>query len=247
MEVGMPDVKLRWLQYVFTFDVEIEYRPGRLHGNADRLSRPPRDEPCGARACVCTTAAENIATAERSSDGEPDLEVHPEIPVPETTMIAAVTRSRKDTTPTAVLGKSEPEHASEEGIFSMDEDLNILCGQPEQLVPDILIYSEAEENDDGREYGGFTDLLSDADLLTMGEQEIRPRECLEDLLHTPPEQDPDVPTSDSDETSPSDIPDVHNDISLQDLCQALDENSRTPRASTTGDDEEIQRLAEMAN
>ena len=41
MELGMPDVILRWLQYMSTFDVEVEYRPGKDHGNGDGLSRPP--------------------------------------------------------------------------------------------------------------------------------------------------------------------------------------------------------------
>jgi hypothetical protein len=41
MEVGMPVVILRWLQYMSTFDIEVKYHPGPQHGNADGLSRPP--------------------------------------------------------------------------------------------------------------------------------------------------------------------------------------------------------------
>eukprot|EP00918_Siedleckia_nematoides_P069230 GHVU01150978.1.p1 GENE.GHVU01150978.1~~GHVU01150978.1.p1 ORF type:complete len:169 (-),score=9.47 GHVU01150978.1:236-742(-) len=43
-----------------------------------------------------------------------------------------------------------------------------------------------------------------------------------------------------------DAPEVQTDISLQDLCQALEESSTTPRASTSGEDEEVRRLSEMA-
>ena len=37
MEPGMPDVILRWLQYMSTFDVEVEYRAETQHGNTDGL------------------------------------------------------------------------------------------------------------------------------------------------------------------------------------------------------------------
>lgn len=37
MEVGMPDVILRWLQYLSTFDEEVKYQLRKLHGNADGL------------------------------------------------------------------------------------------------------------------------------------------------------------------------------------------------------------------
>ena len=72
MEVGMPDVILRWLQYMSTFDVEVEYRAGRLHGKADGLSRPPV-EGCGERACICSTACHGISKMD-PLDGEPDLD-----------------------------------------------------------------------------------------------------------------------------------------------------------------------------
>jgi hypothetical protein len=54
MEVGMPDVILRWLQYISTFDIEVEYRPGTHHWNADGLSRPPPVD-CGKRGCILCT------------------------------------------------------------------------------------------------------------------------------------------------------------------------------------------------
>jgi hypothetical protein len=60
METGMPDVVRRWLLHISTYDVEIEYRPGRLHGNADGLSRPPLIEDCHARGCICAQARENL-------------------------------------------------------------------------------------------------------------------------------------------------------------------------------------------
>ena len=48
---SMPDVILRWLQYMTTFDVEVEYRAGALHGNADRLPRiPVHTYDCGCQA-----------------------------------------------------------------------------------------------------------------------------------------------------------------------------------------------------
>jgi hypothetical protein len=56
MEVGMPDVILRWLQYMSTFDIEVEYRPGAHHGNVDGLSRPPPVD-CGKRGCIIMHAS----------------------------------------------------------------------------------------------------------------------------------------------------------------------------------------------
>jgi hypothetical protein len=59
METAMPDVMRKWLLHIFTYDVEIEYRPGRLHGNADGLSCPTLIENCHARSCICAQAREN--------------------------------------------------------------------------------------------------------------------------------------------------------------------------------------------
>ncbi len=101
MEVGMPDVILRWLQYMSTFDVTVEYRAGKQHGNADGLSRPPHEEDCVARGCVCRMAAANVESAEDlEDDGEPDFESHPAIAPVESRLIAAVTRSGKNTAAT---------------------------------------------------------------------------------------------------------------------------------------------------
>jgi hypothetical protein len=89
MKVGMPDVVLRWLQYMSTFDVEVEYRPGQQHGNADGLSRPPAVD-CNARGCICVQAYHNVTVAERLAvaDGEPDFDSCPGVPAPESRLIA---------------------------------------------------------------------------------------------------------------------------------------------------------------
>jgi hypothetical protein len=108
METGMPDVVRRWLLHISTYDVEIEYRPGRLHGNADGLSRPPIIEVCNARGCICAQARENLALA-FYDDGEPDFESHPGIEAVPTTLIAAITRSGRNTIPEPPAGDSEEE------------------------------------------------------------------------------------------------------------------------------------------
>jgi hypothetical protein len=93
MEVGMPDVILRWLQYMSTFDIEVEYRPGQNHGNADALSRPP--VPCEARGCICQQAHGNMLHGQSTPpfDGEPDFESCPGVPTPRSRLIGLVTRS----------------------------------------------------------------------------------------------------------------------------------------------------------
>jgi hypothetical protein len=88
--------------------VEIEYRPGQLHGNADGLSRPPLVEVCHARGCICAQARENLEHVFQD-DGEPDFESHPGIEAVPTMLIAAVTRSGRNTvreTP-AEIGEEE--------------------------------------------------------------------------------------------------------------------------------------------
>ena len=98
MDVGMPDIILRWLQYMSTFDLVIEYRPGKLHGNADGLSRPPiHDTECGSRACVCITASTSMEQEMEPYDGEPTLEPHPDIEPVKTKLIGVVTRSGRAT------------------------------------------------------------------------------------------------------------------------------------------------------
>jgi hypothetical protein len=59
MEVGMPDVILRWLQYMSTFDIEVEYKPGQNHGNTDALFRPT--DACETRGCICLQAHDNMS------------------------------------------------------------------------------------------------------------------------------------------------------------------------------------------
>jgi hypothetical protein len=103
METGMRDVVRRWLLHISTYDVEIEYRPGRLYGNADGLSHPPIIEDCQARGCICAQAHENLA----QDDGEPDFESHPGIEAVPTTLIAAITRSGLNTIPEPPAGESK--------------------------------------------------------------------------------------------------------------------------------------------
>jgi hypothetical protein len=100
MEVGMPDAILRWLQYMSTFDIEVEYRPGTHHGNADGLSRPPPTD-CGKQGCICVQACTNMGGCLEAADGEPDS---PGVPAPASKLIAVVTRSGR-----LIGDKTEPE------------------------------------------------------------------------------------------------------------------------------------------
>eukprot|EP00918_Siedleckia_nematoides_P033913 GHVU01073747.1.p1 GENE.GHVU01073747.1~~GHVU01073747.1.p1 ORF type:complete len:212 (+),score=34.34 GHVU01073747.1:1-636(+) len=179
-----------------TFDVEIEYRPGKLHGNADGLSRPPvSDHDCGARACVCTCASETIRKALEPFDGEPEMEVHPGIPPAVTAMIAVVTRSGRGTG----SGSKPPERKEEEGTVTMGNERELPCGQPEQLVPDVPTDSEGETGSAGE---GMTDLGSDTDE-TDAENPEPLLETEEEWTATDvglgPDVGPDVPSSESDE------------------------------------------------
>jgi hypothetical protein len=80
METGRPDTIQRWVQHMLTYNLIVEYRPGKQHGNADGLSRPPEIDICGRRGCVCTIANMWRCWALESSDGEQDFESHPSIP-----------------------------------------------------------------------------------------------------------------------------------------------------------------------
>ena len=103
----MPDVIQRWLQYMSTFDVEIVYRPGKEHGNADGMSRPPiPEENCGARGCVCEKAGGSMKACMdlQEDDGEPDYEECPGTEAAPTTIIAMILRSGKNIdTPRATM------------------------------------------------------------------------------------------------------------------------------------------------
>jgi hypothetical protein len=96
METGMPDVVRRWLLHISTYDVEIEHKPGQLHGNADGLSRLHLIKNCHARGYLCAQARENLERAFQD-DEEPDYESHPGIEAVPTTLIAAVTCSGRNT------------------------------------------------------------------------------------------------------------------------------------------------------
>jgi hypothetical protein len=72
MQTGMPDTIQQWVQHMSTYNLIMEYRPEKQHGNADGLSRPPEIDICGRRGCICATALANIRCwASESSDGEP--------------------------------------------------------------------------------------------------------------------------------------------------------------------------------
>ena len=43
MEMGMLDVILQWLQYMSTFDVEVEYHAGTQHGTRHTLRTVDRE------------------------------------------------------------------------------------------------------------------------------------------------------------------------------------------------------------
>jgi hypothetical protein len=101
METGMPDTIQRWVQHMSTYNLIVEYRPGKQHGNADGLSRAPEIDICGRRGCICAIALANIRKCWglESSDGELDFERHPSIPPVETTMNGLVLRSGRNTRP----------------------------------------------------------------------------------------------------------------------------------------------------
>ena len=109
MDIGVPDVVLRWLQHMATYDVKTEYRPGRSHGNADGLSRPTfHTDKCGARGCICVDCARCISKALEKHDGEPDFETCDSIPPVNSGILGAVTRAQ------ALRNKeSEEEHRPE--------------------------------------------------------------------------------------------------------------------------------------
>jgi hypothetical protein len=90
----MTDVILRWLQYMSTFVIQVEYYPGPQHGNADGLSRR-LVEPCDSRGCICVQAHDNISANRcmAAADGEPDYESCPGVPTPKSKLIALITRS----------------------------------------------------------------------------------------------------------------------------------------------------------
>ena len=129
----MPDVVSRWLQYMSTFDVHVEFRAGRLHGNADGMSRPPI-EGCGERACICSAACRSI-TALAPQDGEPDMETHPDIETVTTTLIAVLTRGGTQT---------QEEETCESEVVAAPLSPQIPCGQPTQLVTDIPTESDED-------------------------------------------------------------------------------------------------------
>jgi hypothetical protein len=74
-------------------EIEVEYRPGQSHGNADALSRTPAQ--CDTRGCICLQAHDDMWQGQTMTpyDGEPDYENCPGIPTPKSKLIALVTRS----------------------------------------------------------------------------------------------------------------------------------------------------------
>jgi hypothetical protein len=103
-----------------TFDVEVEYRPGQQHGNADGLFRPPAVD-CNAQGCICVQANHNMTMAERlaAADGEPDFDSCPGVPAPESRLIAMITRRGR------VVGENnEPD---------LDDDAEVSAGPQTDL------------------------------------------------------------------------------------------------------------------
>jgi hypothetical protein len=128
----MPDVILRWLQYMSTFDIEVEYRPGQNHGNADALSRPP--VPCETRGCICQQAHGNMLRGQSTPpfDGEPDFESCPGVPTPRSRLIGLVTRSGR------LIGKEcEPEldDGDETTVGPGTDPWGLLQSQPHETGP----------------------------------------------------------------------------------------------------------------
>ena len=56
----------RWLEQIAEYDIQIVYRPGRRHNNADTMSRLPNCNQCGRETCqsirVCTTTLHPVWT-----------------------------------------------------------------------------------------------------------------------------------------------------------------------------------------
>jgi hypothetical protein len=156
METGMPDVVRRWLLHISTYDVEIEYRPGRLHGNADGLFCSPIIEDCQARGCICTQARENAF----QDDREPDFESHPGIEVVPTTLIAAVTSSGRNTVPETPVEIDEGEmDCSDVGILEPPEGFrHAEVVPPEELQDDDVSCSSSSDLED---LGAEEDILAD--------------------------------------------------------------------------------------
>jgi hypothetical protein len=126
-----------------TFDIEVEYRPGPQHGNADGLSRPPV-EPCDSRGCICVQAHDNISAHRcmAATDGEPDYESCPGVPTPKSKLIALITRSGR-----LIGDENEPELDS--GVeLSVEPDSDPWCGpEDDDLYPSNQIDPEAPIDD----------------------------------------------------------------------------------------------------
>ena len=52
----------RWLDLLGEYDITIQHRPGRVHGNSDALSRRPCEQNFGTDCTQCTKATSTTAT-----------------------------------------------------------------------------------------------------------------------------------------------------------------------------------------
>jgi hypothetical protein len=79
----------RWIGRIAENDFEIKHRSGRKHGNADWMSRPPRETnkemneiepaftyPCRKRPCICKQLIDEDLVG-GPYDGEPDIDAYP--------------------------------------------------------------------------------------------------------------------------------------------------------------------------
>jgi hypothetical protein len=154
METGMPDTIQKWLQHTSTYNLIVEYRPGKQHGNADGLSRPQDIDICGRRGCVCAIALANVRRcwAMESSDGEPDFENHPSIPMVETTMIGLVTRSGRNTREEDEEGDLESDESNKNEAAPSQRRRGEL--RPEEVPPPVEQICRTLQNENREKLAG---------------------------------------------------------------------------------------------
>jgi hypothetical protein len=113
-----PEIQ-RWISRLQEYEFCVEYRPGKHHGNADGVSRPPLDElwseeqypvPCRTRPCTCKERIDQGLAD--PYEGEAEYENHPDI--------EAALQSTCCTTRVvnAVSTRSQTERQEKKGVIS---------------------------------------------------------------------------------------------------------------------------------
>lgn len=220
MDPGMPDVILRWLAYMTSYDVEVIYRPGVDHGNADGLSRPTfHSEICKSKGCICEKCGKSIAKALDAYHGEPEFDACDAVPAFTLGNVQSVTRAQAKKL----------------------EDLNLLEIQEQRAVQqqdELLAYVDKElygAGPLGTNEEQNSDSLEDVPQYATVPKTLNEliEECTEELIESPPvskeigglsERLSTIMEEDDEEHAP-DVPDRHYELTSEEeeICNSEDE------------------------